>query len=102
MKTLSALVERDSFDVPAFVLDHFQNEFEGGGVLTYRRGGIDAEVDFGSKTWSARIDRSAFRALMAPRWGGVRAGVHVGGAAQSAGEHAVTSFTARLSFRGGR
>ena len=23
MKTLSALVERDSFDVPAFALDHF-------------------------------------------------------------------------------
>jgi hypothetical protein len=26
MKTLSALVERDSFDVPAFVLDHFQKK----------------------------------------------------------------------------
>lgn len=26
MKTLSALVERDSFDVPFFALDHFQKK----------------------------------------------------------------------------
>jgi hypothetical protein len=55
-------------------------------------------VDFKKKTWSVEFRRAAIAQLMAPRWGGARLGVAVGGAEWYAREHRIQRFTAKLTF----
>ena len=65
--------------LPLLSMDGFREAFESGGVFKYVKEGLNLNLDFGNKTWSATFNNKAFQKLLALRWGGSRIQVNVGG-----------------------
>jgi hypothetical protein len=86
-------------EVPLLALESFWGAFEAGTKLVYEGDGVQAVIDFGSRTWSVHLSELAFHRLLAPRWGGVRVNFEVGGVESSFEEFEVPSYTTRLRFR---
>jgi hypothetical protein len=84
--------------LPLLSMDGFREAFEGGGIFTYVKEGLNLKIDFGKKTWSATLNNPAFQKLLALRWGGSRIALHVGGIPWYNQEHAIVDFTANLSL----
>ena len=90
--------------LPLLSMDGFREAFESGGVFKYVKAGLNLNVDFGSKTWSATFNNKAFQKLLALRWGGSRIQVNVGGSPWYNREHADRELhgepdPAQLTFR---
>ncbi len=84
--------------LPLLSMDGFREALESEGVFTYVKEGLNLNLDFGNRTWSATFNNQAFQKLLALRWGGSRIQVNVGGLPWYNQEHAVVDFTANLNL----
>jgi hypothetical protein len=85
--------------VPLLALRDFKEAVEHGRDLAYDKRGIHLAIDFKKKTWSAAFKGEAAKAIMAPRWGGSRIAVKVGGEPWCTERLEVERFTAKLSYK---
>lgn len=86
-------------DIPLLGLEDFQKAFTKGKVLEYKEGGTHVVVDFGKKKWSAQFKRDQFDRTMAPRSGGAKVSVKVGGSAWYEREIQDFKSAMKLSFK---
>jgi hypothetical protein len=86
-------------NLPLLSSADFQKAYQKQKELVIDKKGIHLTVDFKKKTWSAHLSKAEFAPMMAPRWGGARLGVKVGGSTWYAQEHTVPNFTAKLSYK---
>ena len=84
--------------LPLLSMDGFREAYEGRGVFKYVEKGLNLNLDFGRKTWSATFNNQAFQRLLALRWGGSRIAIRVGGTPWYNQENAVVNFTANLTL----
>jgi hypothetical protein len=84
--------------LPLLSMEGFREAYENRGIFRYVKEGLNLQLDFGTKTWSARLNNPAFQKLLALRWGGSRIALHVGGIPWYNQEHAIVHFTANLTL----
>lgn len=85
--------------LPLLSMDGFREAYEGGRVFKYVEQGLNLNLDFGRRTWSATLNNQAFQKLLALRWGGSRIAIKVGGMPWYNKDHAVVNFTANLTLQ---
>jgi hypothetical protein len=97
---MSFVINGRQRDIHLLALAGFRDALLRGKQIVCKSGGAKVVVDFGKRKWSAEFEGEGFHGLMAPRWGGARLGVKVGGQSLYAKEQAVTDFHTELKFKG--
>lgn len=85
--------------VPLLALKDFREDVQHGRKVTFDRGGIHLAIDFKKRTWSAAFRGQAAEEIMAPRWGGSRIVVKVGGEPWCTRWLDTKRFTAKLKYK---
>ena len=96
---LSLVSNGEQRDIPLLSLKGFRDALARGREVVYKSDGTKVVVDFGKGKWSAEFRDVDVHRLMAPRWGGVRLAVKVGGRTVCSVEHPIVDFTTKLSTR---
>ncbi len=96
---LSFAVNGRQVDAPLITHPDYESALALGHELVYEREGLRLAVDFGTKSWSARISGPLFNPLHLPRGGGVKLAVKLGGQLQYQAQVPVKDYTSNLTYR---